>query len=180
MLRRCLDPVPGAWPRSELRRAAVLAPVTVLDGREQLLLVARPAALRRHGGQIGFPGGMRDGDEDPVRTALRECDEELGIAAARLDVLGSLPACQSSSGIDVLCLVGRLRPGELRPDANEVERVLHVPLDELRDAARWTEAPPPIGATGRQPRLGPHFRHGDELLWGLTARFVRELVARLA
>jgi hypothetical protein len=54
-----------------------------------------------------------------------------------------------------------------------------VPIVQLRDDSRWHDRPPPGGASGKQPRTSPHFAFGEELLWGLTARFVRDLVAHL-
>jgi 8-oxo-dGTP pyrophosphatase MutT (NUDIX family) len=123
---------------------------------------------------------MRNGDESPVATALRECAEEIGVAPDPAAVLGELPPRESSTGIHVHCVVARLPSTELVPDPREVVRVLRVPLAELADDARWQERPPPFGAPGRQPRTSPHFRFGDELLWGLTARFVRDLLQALA
>ena len=178
-LRARLDPVPTAWTPTPMRTAAVLCPVVERGASDHVLFTVRPAELRQHGGQIGFPGGMRDGDETPLATALRECGEEIGVPAAAITVLGSLPARESSSGILVHCLVGRLQPVDLVPDPREVARVLHIPLAELLDAQRWHERTPPPTATGRQPRSSPHFEFGSDLLWGLTARFVRDLAARL-
>jgi len=177
-------PVPGPWLSTQLRLASVVCPLVAKDGADHVLLVARPAGQTQHPGQLGFPGGMRHGDEDPIACALRECHEEIGVPKTALTVLGILPPRESSSGILVHCIVGRMQPVELRPDPREVDRVLHVPLAELCDANRWTERAPPLGAGGTQPRTSPHFPFtssaGDELLWGLTARFVRDLVARLA
>lgn len=178
LLRQRL-PAPGPWQPSHLRLAAVVCPIVQHDGRDHLLFAVRPEGLRRHGGQIGFPGGMRHGDEDPVACALRECHEEIGVPAAAVHLLGMLPPRESSSGILAHCLVARLDPVPLVPDPREVVRVLFAPLAELRDAARWSERAPPPFATGYQPRLSPHFEIGDDLLWGLTARFVRDLVAQL-
>jgi len=179
-LRRCLDPADTGWTPTALRHAAVLCPVVEHAGEDHLLFVVRPAALRQHGGQIAFPGGMRDGDETPLATALRECREEIAAPAEAIAVLGSLPSRESSSAILVHCLVGRLQPVALVPDAREVTRILRIPLAMLLDTQRWSERTPPPTATGRQPRSSPHFEFGSDLLWGLTARFVRDLAARLA
>lgn len=179
-LRRCLDAPDAAWLATPLRLAAVLCPIVEYAGEDHLLFAVRPAAMRQHGGQVAFPGGMRDGAEDPIATALRECREEIGVPAAAITVLGSLPPRESSSDILVHCLVGRLLPVALVPDPREVTRVLHVPLRELLDAQRWQERTPQPTATGRQPRSSPHFEFAGDLLWGLTARFVRDLAARLA
>ena len=178
-LRRCLAPA-GDWQPTGLRRAAVLCPLVEHDGADCLLFVARPEDQRQHAGQIAFPGGMKDGDESPLATALRECREEIGVAPDPAGVFGELPPRESSTGIHVHCVVARLPAAELVPDPREVVRVLFVPLGELSDAGRWQELPPPHGSPGRQPRTSPHFRFGDELLWGLTARFVRDLVRALA
>lgn len=173
-------PVPGPWLSTQLRLAAVLCPIVERQGHDHVLFAVRPDGPHQHAGQIGFPGGMRNGDEDPVACALRECHEEIGVPAAAVTVLGMLPPRESSSGILAHCFVARLQPVPLVPDPREVARVLHVPLAELRDASRWTERTPPPMATGFQPHQSPHFEIDQDLLWGLTARFVCDLLARLA
>src|SRR5262245_21472407 len=156
-LRARLDAVPRVWTPTTLRVAAVLCPLVQQHGEDHLLLLVRTADMRQHAGQIGFPGGMRRGDEDPVACALRECREELGVPASEITQLGGLPPRQSSSDILVHCLVGRVLPVPMRTDAREVDRVLHVPLRELLDASRWEEKAPPPTATGQQLRTSPHF-----------------------
>ena len=182
-LQRERLPVPGPWLSTKLRLAAVVCPIVVRAGEDHLIFAARPFGKHQHAGQIGFPGGMRHEHEDPIACALRECHEEIGVPASAVTVLGVLQPRESSSGILVHCVVGRIEPVPLSPDPREVVRVLHVPLRELRDETRWEERTPPPTATGYQPRTSPHFvfpgEAGDELLWGLTARFVRDLVARL-
>jgi 8-oxo-dGTP pyrophosphatase MutT (NUDIX family) len=178
-LRRNLAP-PGDWWPTPLRLAAVLGPIVQHAGEDHLLFVVRPTSARQHAGQIAFPGGMRDGNETVEATARRECREEIGVPDDAITVLGALPPRTSSSGILAHALVARLQPVTLQPDHDEVVRVLHVPLRELLDETRWHERPPPGGATGNQPKTSPHFAFGDELLWGLTARFVRDLLAVLA
>ncbi len=178
-LLRARLPTIGDWQPTPARRAAVLCPLVQRAGQDHVLLLVRPADARQHAGQVAFPGGMRDGDEPVEATARRETREELGIGDAAIDVLGGLGWRESSGGIQVQAVVARLQPVPLQPAAGEVVRVLHVPLAELCDAARWQQKPPPYGATGKQPTLSPHFAFGDELLWGLTARFVRDLLAAL-
>jgi 8-oxo-dGTP pyrophosphatase MutT (NUDIX family) len=178
-LRARLGPAAPDWTSSPLRLAAVLCPLVTQAGVDHLLFVVRPEHSRQHAGQIAFPGGMRDGSEAPAACALRECHEEVGVPGSAVELLGSLPPRESSSGFLVHCLVGRLQPVTLCTDPREVARVLHVPLDLLRDDDRWQERQPPPTATGRQPPRSPHFDFGRDLLWGLTARFVRDLVAAL-
>lgn len=178
LLRARLLP-PGDWHATTLRHAAVLCPIVDVDGADHLLLVVRPDDLRQHPGQVAFPGGMADPGESPLQTALRECHEEVGVEAAALTVLGCLPPRPSSTGILVQCLVARMRPVPLTPDPREVAAVLHVPLRDLRDPSRWHERTPPPTATGRQPPTSPHFDLEGHTLWGLTARFVRDLIQGL-
>ena len=178
-LKLRLDKAPLVWTPTPLRVASVLCPIVQHDAEDHVLLLVRTTGMRQHAGQIGFPGGMRAGDEDPVSCALRECNEEIGVPAAAVTILGGLPPRESSSAILVHCLVGRVQPVPVRTEPREVDRVLHVPLRELLDATRWEEKAPPRIATGQQPRTSPHFWFGTDLVWGLTGRFVRDLVERL-
>ena len=176
--QRLLLPDVG-WAPTALRHAAVLCPVLAQGGEDHVLFVVRPTHLRQHGGQIAFPGGMREGAENPLECALRECHEEIGVPASAVHVFGSIAPRESSSGILVHCLVGRIPSTPLTTDPSEVARVLQVPLALLLDASRWQDRVPPSTATGHQPAHSPHFEFEGELLWGLTARFVRDLAAVL-
>ncbi|MBZ0150262.1 MAG: CoA pyrophosphatase [Planctomycetes bacterium] len=176
-LRQDLAPI-GDWRRTTLARAAVLCPLVEVDGQDHLLLVVRNADLRTHAGQVAFPGGMQDGDESPLATALRECHEEIGVPATAVTPLGELPPRESSSHVLVHCVVARVAPVPILPDAKEVARVLRVPLLTLLDDANWHERSWDPG-DGRPPRLLPHFAIGEDLLWGLTGRFVRDLLVVL-
>lgn len=178
-LRDRLPPI-GGWAATDLRRAAVLCPVLHLQGRDHLLLGQRPMSSDPHAGQIALPGGKVEGDETPLQTALRECHEEVGMPPALVTPLGELPPRVSSSRFHVHCVVARVAPFELRLAPREVDRAIYVPLDDLRDLDRWRALPPPAGAaTGCQPATSPHFRHDVDLIWGLTGRFLRDLVGRL-
>lgn len=182
-LRRAL-PQPGDWLPTELRRAAVLCPILAHEGRDHLLFVMRPPGEHAHAGQMAFPGGMQELDESPLQTAMRECFEEVGAPLQAITPLGELPPRDSSSNISVHCVVARVAPFALRPCAREVARVLYMPLDELRNDSQWQHKPPPLATPSQQASvlpsgMGPHFDFGDDLLWGLTARFVRDLLAHL-
>jgi 8-oxo-dGTP pyrophosphatase MutT (NUDIX family) len=166
------QPVPAG-----LRRAAVLAALQPGAEGDHLLLVVRPLTMPNHPGQIAFPGGMAAAGESPLATALREAHEEVGLPAAAIAPLGMLPARTSSSGILVHCVVARIAAVPLRADPREVDAILTVPIARLRDEDHWSERTPPPDATGRQPQTSPHYPLGDRWLWGLTARFVRDLLA---
>lgn len=172
-------PTLGGWLPTELPRAAVLCPILTYQGRDQVLFVLRPEGTQVHAGQIAFPGGMHAPSESPLETARRESFEEVGAPGNSITPLGELKPRESTSKIHVHCIVARVAPFELQPDPREVARILHMPLDELRDDSRWQEKPPPITTPGLKRNIGPHFQFEDNLLWGLTARFIRDLVAHL-
>ncbi|MBK8976922.1 MAG: CoA pyrophosphatase [Planctomycetes bacterium] len=178
VLRKALDGIRDDWDRRPgLRDAAVLVPwFTAADG-DRILFTRRRDDLPTHPGQISFPGGARDSGETPVQTALREAREEIGLDPALVEVLGALPVRLSSSGFRVHAIVGRIPPdARLTADPREVAALVPFRVRELRDPARWREAPPPTDAA-RRPMW--RFEANGEVLWGLTAILTRELLGRL-
>ena len=158
--------------------SAVLVPVFVRDGALHAVFTRRGAHLRRHAGEISFPGGRRDAkDPDLVATALREAEEEIGLPREAVEVLGALtPTPTVVTNYRVYPFVGFIDPGRRwQPAAREVDAVLELGLTALR-------------AGGRRERLvrrGIPFRTDvyvvdDQLIWGATARIVADLLARLA
>jgi 8-oxo-dGTP pyrophosphatase MutT (NUDIX family) len=119
----------------EIRPAAVLVPVVRRVDGLTVLLTRRTAHLNDHAGQISFPGGRAEpGDADPAQTALRETAEEIGLEAARVEVLGVLHPYVTVTGYRVTPVVGLVTPPfELRPDDFEVAEVFEVPLKFLLD-----------------------------------------------
>lgn len=126
---------------SELRRAAVAVVLVRCedDDSGSVLLTRRASDLRRHGGQFALPGGSLDAGETAEDAALRELEEELGLALGPESVLGMLDDFATRSGF---CITPIVAWGgdeiELRPDPREVQRVLRIPLQELSH----TEIPP--------------------------------------
>lgn len=171
-IRAALDAPARFWSRREgLRDAAVLVPWVRRSDEDWLLFTRRRDDLRHHPGQLSFPGGRRDGSEDPVSCALREAREEIGLHPDEARVLGSLPARPSVAGFWVQVVVARVEaPIEaLTPDPAEVAELLAFPVGRLLDGSAWEL---------RTPGL-PHFEHEGQLLWGLTARFTLDLLERL-
>jgi len=158
--------------------AAVLVPLYVQDGVLHAVFTRRRDDLRRHAGEISFPGGRRDDDsgEDLVATALREAEEEIGLDRADVEVVGALPPIGTFiTGYRVYPIVG-LIPGGLTFEASphEVASVLLFRTDELRAGF----------AMRRLVRRGvpiktPTYVVGGHLVWGATARIVPELLERL-
>jgi 8-oxo-dGTP pyrophosphatase MutT (NUDIX family) len=158
--------------------AAVLVAMYGYPEHPGLVFTERRADLRRHAGEISFPGGRRDHPgEELMATALREAEEEIGLAPHAVDVVGALPPIGTFvTSYKVHPFVG-LIGDELRFEANpaEVAAVLIFTLDELRDGF----------AMRRLVRRGipirtPTYVVGEHLIWGATARILGELLSRLA
>jgi 8-oxo-dGTP pyrophosphatase MutT (NUDIX family) len=179
LLRARLAPPDPSWrPREGLRDASVLAAILARPDGDRLLLTERRADLPDHPGQGAFPGGARHGAEDALACALRESEEEVGLPASAVEVLGRLPDRVSIAGFLVAAFVGRAAPpAAFRPDPREVTRVFEVPLALLRDESRWRyeDRTTPLGTFRRVP----FFDGEGPLLWGLTGMFVRDLLGAL-
>ena len=119
----------------ELIPAAVLVPVIVRETGPTMLLTQRTAHLRDHAGQVSFPGGRcEEGDASPEATALREAEEEVGINAYQVEILGRLPEYRTGTGFIVTPVVGLVTPPlNLRLDDFEVAEVFEPPLEFLLD-----------------------------------------------
>lgn len=164
-------------PSDRLMPAAVL--MAISDEREpQLLFTRRTAHLKRHAGQVAFPGGRQDdGDTGPVATALREAHEEVALPPPTVEVLGTLDPYRTGTGFLVTPVVGVVPPGlTLRPDPGEVDELFHVPLahvldpaNHLRESAQW------------QGQLRHYWtiRHDRHVIWGATAGMIVALSRRL-
>lgn len=163
-------------PGLELRDSAVLAPFILRGGEPRLLFTLRPAHLRRHAGQVSFPGGARDPDDPTtLHTALREVREELGVPEKAVEVLGMLDEIPTTSEFRVVPYVGLLDPTvELRPDAGEIAELLEVPvLDLLVPGLRRTEKRFYRGAE----RDVYFYDVGRHTIWGATARILSNLLS---
>jgi 8-oxo-dGTP pyrophosphatase MutT (NUDIX family) len=154
----------------------VLVPVYGWPEAPGLILTERRHDLRRHGGEISFPGGRREPGENLVDTALREAEEEIGLPRDAVRVVGAIqPISTVVTGYKVVPVVGIVPPGlEHRLQPSEVERVLEVSLSELREGF----------AKRRLIRRGVPFRTptylvGEDLIWGATARMLEALFERL-
>jgi 8-oxo-dGTP pyrophosphatase MutT (NUDIX family) len=158
--------------------AAVLVPLYLAaDGTPRVVLTKRREDMRRHPGEVSFPGGRQDDDETDLRlTALREAQEEIGLDPDGVELVGALqPTPTIATGYAVHPFVGLIEPGHTWvPSAREVAAVLELSLADLR------------AGYGRRElmRRGVPFRTdvyvvGDQLVWGATARILGDLFERL-
>lgn len=122
---------PHLGPPPATREAAVLVPLVQREDGVTVLLTQRTATLSAHAGQISFPGGAIDAtDPDPLAAALRETEEEIGLAADRIDVVGRLDTYLIRTGFRVTPFVGLIQPPfDLHPAPAEVAEVFEVPLE---------------------------------------------------
>ncbi len=136
-----LRPDVTASQLEQIREASVLIPFHFPTGFDepQILLTLRPTYLRRHAGQVSFPGGTREpADRSPRQTALRESWEEIGTPAEHIEVIGELRPLYLPSGYRITPVVGILAPDtRIRPCPVEVEAVFHAPARLLLDPASY-------------------------------------------
>ena len=156
--------------------ASVLLPIIARPHGLTMLLTQRTAHLTDHGGQISFPGGRADPDDlSAVETALREAEEEIGLARQHVEVIGTLPDYQTGTGYCVTPVVGVVQPPfNLRAEPFEVAEIFEVPLAFLMDGKhhqrRAVELP--NGAGLRTFYAMPYERF---FIWGATAGILRNL-----
>ena len=175
--------MPKARPQSIA--SAVLATIgftkTGTQPGPHLLLTLRSQEVESHRGQISFPGGVLDPGETHEAGALREAEEELGLRADQIRLLGRLPQLTiPTSGFHVTPLVGHLLSNfeeiELQPHRAEVEEAFWVPLEELlRPEIAQTE----LYRIGEVDYPMPVFYWGPHRIWGATAAMIRNLLDRL-
>lgn len=181
LVRRLADPLrkPRPLPAEGLARAAVLVPLLAAGAEPRLLFTRRTDTVETHKGQISFPGGVEDpGDGTPEATALREAEEEVGIVPGDVATLGRLDDFRTPTGFLVTPVVGLLsREPALRPNRDEVAEVFTVPLAFFLDPGNgWTER---RTAQGRAYDVW-FYRHGDNVIWGVTGGIIRSLVSALS
>ena len=162
--------------------ASVLIPIVLRD-EPTVLLTLRTDHLTDHPSQISFPGGRSEpGDADAVATALREAEEEIGLAADWIEVLGSLPIYTTSTGFIVTPVVGLVSPGfALQPDPFEVAEVFEVPLAWLMNPANHQRHAIETGGVRREffalpwPGTDAAGLPRRYFIWGATAAMLRNL-----
>jgi 8-oxo-dGTP pyrophosphatase MutT (NUDIX family) len=157
--------------------SAVLAPLYVgADGQLHAVFTRRRDDLKRHPGEISFPGGRQDPGETLVETALREAHEEIGLPPEAVDVLGALePTPTFVTNYAIYPFVGLIEPGfEWVIGEAEVAEVLELPLETLRA----------VYGERRLVRKGipfrtPTYEVDGHLIWGATGRILQDLLGRI-
>ena len=173
-----LNPAVELPPGRILQPAAVLIGLWDRGGPLQLILTKRASHLKHHPGQIALPGGKQDdGDSGPQGTALREAQEEIGLARENVTILGRLPTHETVTGFSMIPILGYIRADFVfRPDPSEVEEVFTVPLAHVLDPDRYTIEKRLWRGQWRRFYAVPY---GPYYIWGATARILRGLAERV-
>ena len=168
------------WGESDeyLMRSAVLLPFTYHKNELKLIFTKRSATLVRHKGQVSFPGGMIESDDDnPIDTALRETCEEINLNASQIEILGSLPPFDSQTGYYIYPVIGFIHNLEgLQGNGDEVDKVFCIPYS-------WLADPENSQLTDYKTKQGIFRKvwffkeYEGELLWGITAKITKDFVA---
>ena len=161
-----------------LSPAAVLLTLYPKDGEYCILLHKRSEQVEYHKGEISFPGGTQDKeDRDPLDTALRETEEEMGILWADVTILGELDEVATNSGFLIRVYVGTIDyPYPFKPSNLEIAEVLEVPIAVLQDPAnrrvesRWDQG---------QLTTSYAYAYNDHLIFGATAKILQQFLELL-
>jgi 8-oxo-dGTP pyrophosphatase MutT (NUDIX family) len=173
---------PGATAGREaaaVTAAAVLVPVVEHPSGLTVIFTKRTSHLKAHSGQVSFPGGRAEPeDPTPEFTALREAEEEIGLAMDRVEVLARLPDYLTRTGFRVTPVIGVVKPPlDLKPDPREVEDVFEVPLAFLLDPGNHQRRTRQL-----QGRTVGYYemQYESRVIWGATAGMVVNLYRQLA
>ncbi|EAU40718.1 probable NTP pyrophosphohydrolase protein, MutT/nudix family [Fulvimarina pelagi HTCC2506] len=163
--------------REGAREAAVLVPIVDRRDGASVILTQRTQSLRKHSGQIAFPGGSVDKtDPSPEDAALREAHEEISLAPEEVKILGRLPRYLTTTGFRITPVVGIVRPGfELEANPAEVADIFETPLSFLMTEANHVRASKVWGGVERHFYEMPY---GERYIWGVTAGILRTLYER--
>jgi len=155
----------------ETHDAAVLIPVVERDGETHLLFTKRAEHLGEHPGQMSFPGGGREPEDEDLRaTALREADEEIGLRPAEAEVVGRIGDIRTITEYAVSPYVARVPDREYVPDDGEVAEIAVLPVADMLDPANYDHE------RRDHPHYGEivihYFRVDGYTVWGATGRIV--------
>ena len=163
-----------------LKSSAVLMPLFYNKGQYHVLFTKRSDELNSHKGQVCFPGGIQQpGDLNLLQTALREAEEEIGLKAKDVEILGELDdSITLGTGYLISPFVAFIpHPYPFKLNRNEVEQIFSVPLATLMDGANFREDYYPT-----EDKSGPGYayEYEEHIIWGATARILKQFTELIA
>ncbi|WP_077106512.1 CoA pyrophosphatase [Agrobacterium sp. DSM 25558] len=160
-----------------LKDAAVLVPVVDYGDEARVIFTQRTSTLRKHSGQISFPGGGIDKeDRSPEDAALRETEEEIGLSRSYVETVGRLPDYISGTGFRIKPVLSVVKPGfDLTLNPTEVDEVFEVPLSFLMNPTNHKRGSRIF--QGRE-RFFYEMPYGERYIWGITAGIMRSIYER--
>ena len=178
-VRRIVERPRVTIERGDLTPAAVLVPIVFRDGEARLIFTKRTMTVAKHKGQISFPGGMTEPEDDgPAATALREAHEEIGLEPSLVEVIGALDDQITVTGFVVTPVIGFVdTEAGFSPDPVEVDELFEVPIDVLSDPARGDVGT--VDWRGESVETQRYFTDGGRVIWGATARIIARFLAAL-
>jgi nudix motif 8 len=156
------------------REAAVLIPLCIVDKKPSILFTVRSTSLREHHGEVSFPGGMKDEeDENIIETATRETFEEIEISRNEIEILGTFVQLPNRSGrvrvTSVVGYLGSIQPSLIRFNKSEVSSVFTVDIETLLQTKEWENF--------REQGIDiPSWSYGEHRIWGLTGYILNEFL----
>tara|TARA_Y100000590_G_scaffold456226_1_gene606406 strand:- start:2734 stop:3369 length:636 start_codon:yes stop_codon:yes gene_type:complete len=160
--------------KKKYRHSAVLIPLIYKDNETKIILTVRSKSLPTHAGQISFPGGKVDqSDGDALETATREAGEEIGLRIEDLTIHGFLDICKTGTNYMILPVVGTINRSYI-PTLNhrEVDRIIYLPLDFIRDKSNLKEKMKIIDGVERYFFV---YEYKGYNIWGATAKMLKLL-----
>lgn len=164
--------------RQKLRNAAVTVLFSTHQNRPCILMIRRSASGGQHRTEWAFPGGIvEQSDASLLAAALRETEEELGVAPDLIDVWGPLPSVVTGTGYEVWPFTGRLQEDTvLIPEAEEVDDVVYFPVEVLADAAHHRSI---TLVRGNTERVWDAIAYEGRVVWGASARIINRVLSIL-
>lgn len=156
-----------------IQKSAVCVPVLYIENQPYLVLIRRSRKLKRHPGQISFPGGFIEEGESPLQAAIREMREEIGVREDCITVLGQLSCTVTiTSAVKIIPFLVILKCREFHLNKDEVEEIYFVSL-ELFERTKCIEVLMPNG------NLTCRYPLGDLVVWGATARIISQSLSQI-
>ena len=154
--------------------ASVLIPVLTFKEDLEILLTKRSISLRNHPGQIAFPGGKKEEcDSNPMETALREAEEEIGLKTSHVEVISSLPTHKTATGFTIKPYIGLVRkPFKKTLQWGEVDEVFTIPFSHILNRNNFSIQTRKWNGIERRYYIVPF---GPYYIWGATARILLNL-----